>query len=1042
MKKLKFSEVIILTALIIASQLSLFMNVVKAPPFPIGDPGYVQSNPYESNPTVDTFIGISPTGATTNAYDGDISSRVSFQYGASSSGYFNVSSFKNATSFTVAWVDFKICYVAEASTDDRYRIIYRVGNSEPAVLQDWVGGASAAFGDPASPPIRVWNNRTEPNDGVWNFTDVGDLQISFETNGVNTNDAKSIFLYEIWLTIYAVPPAPTPLLPSGASVQPATIHNVAAGNIVYVDIYVANVTRMNGYQFKLGFDPSVLTPIEYLPYHPFTNWVFSDIQADYVFEAYLAGLGSAEGFSGDGPLGRIYFGVVADGTTKLHFFPETRFVDTLGNPFDLPLTDGVFATTPFHDIQIIDVKAYNSSVVHRENLNINVTLLNSGTFYETFDVTTMYDNTTIIGTENIPYLGPGLDTTMNVTITWNTTSVPLGSHEIEANVTVVSGDTTPANNEFVNGNVLVVGRHDIVVSNVVRLFPSNVTIPEGTVLNVTRGEIIYINVTLENKGDFTETSINITTQWNISPAVRIGNMTNITLDAGISRTLTFSYNTSVGWQFPQGVNHIAGNIQANSSEIPGEEGVGYDFTVDNLKIDGVLNVTSPVVPLVPTASFTVTPTAAFVGQSVQFDASASTTPSGSTIVSYTWDFKDGNVTTVSVPTISHKYASSGSYAVILTVTNNVSLSDTTAPSSGRTVTVTKRNIAVVSVVPSSSSVLVGETLSINVTVTNQGDNSEDFDVTAYFDNTVIATTGVTGLASGASRSVIFSWDTTSVSAQDYDIKAVLEALTGETSTTDNTLSGGTVSVLWHNIAVTSITPGSTGVLVGQTVVFNVTVVNEGDFTETFTVTLKRGSVDIGIQTVTNLAAGSSQVLSFSWNTAGVNVGQYVITAVASVVDGETKTGDNTLSLSPSFAVSWHNIAITGVSASPTQVTAGEIVTITVTVVNQGNFTETFNVTAKYGTSNVETIIVTSLFAGATRSLTFTWETAGVASGSFVISAVASTVTGETQVADNSFTGNSVTVSAGGGSVTLYIAAAIIAIIVIAAILWYFLRSRR
>jgi len=74
----------------------------------------------------------------------------------------------------------------------------------------------------------------------------------------------------------------------------------------------------------------------------------------------------------------------------------------------------------------------------------------------------------------------------------------------------------------------------------------------------------------------------------------------------------------------------------------------------------------------PIASFTFSPSTPLVNQTVTFDASASHDPDGS-IVSYKWDFGDGNVTTVTNPIIKHVYTTAGStvnYKVTLTVTDN------------------------------------------------------------------------------------------------------------------------------------------------------------------------------------------------------------------------------------------------------------------------------------------------------------------------------------------------------------------------------------
>jgi PKD repeat protein len=66
----------------------------------------------------------------------------------------------------------------------------------------------------------------------------------------------------------------------------------------------------------------------------------------------------------------------------------------------------------------------------------------------------------------------------------------------------------------------------------------------------------------------------------------------------------------------------------------------------------------------PVADFTFSPTEPYVGESVSFDASDSNHPDAS-IDSYLWDFGDGTID--GGRTVSHTYASEGSYDVELTV---------------------------------------------------------------------------------------------------------------------------------------------------------------------------------------------------------------------------------------------------------------------------------------------------------------------------------------------------------------------------------------
>jgi PKD repeat protein len=83
----------------------------------------------------------------------------------------------------------------------------------------------------------------------------------------------------------------------------------------------------------------------------------------------------------------------------------------------------------------------------------------------------------------------------------------------------------------------------------------------------------------------------------------------------------------------------------------------------------------------PTATFTFSPAAPAVGAPVNFNASTSAAGTGHRIASYAWTFGDG--TTGAGVTLTHAYASAGSFSVQLTVTDEIGQSTT---SSTQTVT--------------------------------------------------------------------------------------------------------------------------------------------------------------------------------------------------------------------------------------------------------------------------------------------------------------------------------------------------------------------
>jgi len=97
----------------------------------------------------------------------------------------------------------------------------------------------------------------------------------------------------------------------------------------------------------------------------------------------------------------------------------------------------------------------------------------------------------------------------------------------------------------------------------------------------------------------------------------------------------------------------------------------------------------------------------------------------------------------------------------------------------------------------------------------------------------------------------------------------------------------------HDIAVTSVHPIKTIVGQGYTMNINVTVANQGDFTETFNVTLYANTTTIETKQIT-LTNGASTTITFTWDTTGFAKGNYTIWAYAWPVQGETDTADNTL----------------------------------------------------------------------------------------------------------------------------------------------------
>jgi hypothetical protein len=105
----------------------------------------------------------------------------------------------------------------------------------------------------------------------------------------------------------------------------------------------------------------------------------------------------------------------------------------------------------------------------------------------------------------------------------------------------------------------------------------------------------------------------------------------------------------------------------------------------------------------------------------------------------------------------------------------------------------------------------------------------------------------------------------------------------------------------HDVAVTDVTPSKTVVGQGFNATINVTVANQGDYTETFNVTTYVTTPPLPLEividiTTVSLDAGGNMKISLAWNTTGLDIGNFTFTATAESVAGETNTADNTFSV--------------------------------------------------------------------------------------------------------------------------------------------------
>ncbi len=127
--------------------------------------------------------------------------------------------------------------------------------------------------------------------------------------------------------------------------------------------------------------------------------------------------------------------------------------------------------------------------------------------------------------------------------------------------------------------------------------------------------------------------------------------------------------TSYAWEFGDG-GIATGKTATHTYTVEGSYSIVLTVTdVDLLTASATKDVVAEKAPVSPTASFTVTKDYLVVS----VDATASSDPDG-IIVSYAWDFGDGQV--AAGVTATHTYAAAGTYTITLTVTDNEDLTGT------------------------------------------------------------------------------------------------------------------------------------------------------------------------------------------------------------------------------------------------------------------------------------------------------------------------------------------------------------------------------
>jgi hypothetical protein len=292
---------------------------------------------------------------------------------------------------------------------------------------------------------------------------------------------------------------------------------------------------------------------------------------------------------------------------------------------------------PKPDLIVSDISWTPEKPVEEGTVTFTVTIKNNGTVNAGSFKVSYYIDGTKLGEWSITSLLAGQNT--NKTFTW---TAVYGTHRVKA-----FADSSYSIDENVEGNnereetfqVSPKPKPDLIISNI-----------SWSPVAFVEGETVTFNVTIKNQGTVNAGSFKVAYYID---EVKEGEWSMTSLSAGGEVSKTFT------WTAVKGSHTVKAFADSNNDIIEGDE-------TNNER--EVLVGNQP-----PVASFSYS--APYKKKPTTFNASDSHDPDG-TIISYIWDFGDGNVTTTTNPIVIHVYAIVGNYTVILNVTDSQSLWNT------------------------------------------------------------------------------------------------------------------------------------------------------------------------------------------------------------------------------------------------------------------------------------------------------------------------------------------------------------------------------
>lgn len=296
---------------------------------------------------------------------------------------------------------------------------------------------------------------------TFNVTNTGSCALDLRDTKLADPDINNI-PHEVTDGYFSNKPA---LPPAKLRVDPPSISDptLVPNQTFTINISIAEVENLYGYEFKLGYNTSVLDGVDVIIHavQNETNFTpdYSIDDASGIMWVNVTYYSPAEPITTYPPavMLSITFQVIALGESLLDLY-DTNLVNQLGESISHDVSDGYFSNLAIRDLAIVDVilsrtQAYEKFRDIEYIINVTVIVRNEGDMTETFDLSTYYDDT-LIGTQAITDMDPNANAT--VTFSWNTTDLPLYiNYTVKAYAHEVLGEISTDNNLYLDGTVII-----------------------------------------------------------------------------------------------------------------------------------------------------------------------------------------------------------------------------------------------------------------------------------------------------------------------------------------------------------------------------------------------------------------------------------------------------------------------------------------------------------------------------------------------------------------------------------------------------------